>query len=560
MKCTFLIIIYFHITSIDNANAINFTTATVKDVQQAIQSGSCTCQQIIRGYLERINAYNRNGPQIGGIISTNRNALLEASMLDNFYAQNRRLVGILHCAPLIVKDNIDIAGLPTTNGLHVFRVRYISVLLLYCILTCILPSNILQYMYPQMDATVVRNAKQAGAILLGKANMSPLSDKESFGNSETGGLIRNPYGLSYTSYGSSGGNGASGAAMFTILGYGVETGMSINLPSSAANLVGLRPPVSLLSNLLDGALPNSKPQDAIGPMAKTVEDVALLLDAEVGNSQTKRYSAPEVLRQDGLRGARLNILKYFTYDEQEIPNVGHYKVDDQIVQLFNNMVNSMVGAGAIVRNVTWDIPKTLESFVTMTFKAVYDTCLMTWRNQYFENPMRYGPTAPLHSVADVVRTGLLPEHYQKVWTNMVNVSSPSKCDEEMKFYNEGRQKFINDVITPLLDNADVVFWPAMPIFPIKLTPEAYAKNYSAPVPSSMINFINAGSWSGYATINLPIGFSQPLSDAPDGLPAAAILLAKPENLEKLLTIAYAYQKNFGISKVPYSVPELPHSC
>lgn len=113
---TYLSILFF------TGKTFTFTTATVNDVQQAIQFGSCTCRQIIEGYLKRINAYNRNGPSIGGVIATNPNVLLEADYLDTCYRQSGRFVGILHCAPVLVKDNIDVAGLPTTAGVNALRV------------------------------------------------------------------------------------------------------------------------------------------------------------------------------------------------------------------------------------------------------------------------------------------------------------------------------------------------------------------------------------------------------------------------------------------------------
>lgn len=100
----------------------NFTTASVTDVQLGILSGGATCRQIIQGYLDRVNAYNQDGPNIHAIISVNTKALMEAIRLDSYYNMTGRLAGILHCAPLIVKDNIDVAGLPTTAGWNAFKV------------------------------------------------------------------------------------------------------------------------------------------------------------------------------------------------------------------------------------------------------------------------------------------------------------------------------------------------------------------------------------------------------------------------------------------------------
>lgn len=408
-------------------------------------------------------------------------------------------------------------------------------------------------MCPLIDADAIKNVRQAGALIIGKANLSPFADKEAWGNSETGGLIRNPYGLNYTTYGSSGGNGASGAAMFTILGLGTETGVSVNLPSSAANLVGLRPPVSLVSQ--QGVLVNSIPQDVVGPMAKTVEDVAMLLDAEVGNTQNRFYSSPDTLRTDGLRGARISIFKLFTYDQFQLPNVGTYKVDSQIVAMVNTMVRNMVNAGAVVKNVTINESTATPSIIQMLTVAGYDACLVTWRDAYFSNPARFNAQAPFHSVADLVQSQTLPKVYQDRFIRTLNISSQTRCIEQLQGYYNDRQTFINTILTPLLADADVAFWPTMPIFPPKLGDDAFRRDYGSPT-SPTINLINAGSWSAYPTLDIPIGFSSPLADAPDGLPAGAIFISRPENLQCLLRIGYAYQKCFGISKVPSSVPEL----
>lgn len=407
-------------------------------------------------------------------------------------------------------------------------------------------------MIPQIDSDVVRNVKQAGAVVIGKANMSPLADKEAWGNSETGGLVRNPFNTNYTSYGSSGGNGAAGAAMLTVLGLGSETGVSINLPSSAANLVGLRPPVSLISQ--NGVLPNCQMQDVIGPMAKTVQDVALLLDAMTGNTQTGEYSTPIVLQKNGLMGARLNIFKMFTYEEFDVPGAGHYKVDSQILTLFNNMVQNMITAGAAVKNQTLDLASAMGSTMNM-FTSEYSSCMVSWRDEYFGNVQRYGVESVYHKVEDVVKSKKLPPSYHTSWANLLNQSSDARCAEQLTKYEADRASFIDKVLSPLLNGSDVAFWPAMPEFPPKLSEDAFRRDWSSPTKPP-VNLILAGSWSAYPTIDIPLGFSKPTPDEPNGLPVGVILIAKPENLKTLLKIAYAYQENFRISKLPTTVPDL----
>lgn len=423
---------------------------------------------------------------------------------------------------MTAKDNIDVAGMPSTSGFLAF-----------------------QSLIPRLDADVVRNVKNAGAILIAKANMSPGSDKEAWGHSETGGLARNPFGLDYTTYGSSGGTGAAGAAMLGIVGLGAETGVSINYPSSAANLVGLRVPVGQLST--NGALPNSALQDVIGPIAKRVEDVATTLDAML--QQPAAYSNPTVIRPDGLSQMRINIFNQFAYGEFDVPGRGHYAVDPKVKSLFDGFVRNLQMSGAVVRNDTSD-PTVTTPIVFKLQSIDTSACTPRYRDAYLSDPSRFGPEVPYHSYADVLNSKKLPPFYQSNWEKGDFAYRQGKCDNQTADFLAARRDFTSKFLDVLVGDADLVLWPAAPGFPQKLPQAAFMRDWADETQPQYINLVMAGALGGYPAMTIPLGFSDPQPGAPDGLPVGVYMLTKPALMSRLFTAAYAYQERFGGSKMP----------
>jgi len=191
--------------------------ATIAGIHAAFVAGRLTCVEIVQAYLNRIQAYDKNGPALNAIITINPKALETAAAMDRLYSATRSATPPLHCIPIILKDNYDTADMPTTGG---SRTLARSVLL--------------------EDAFVVKKLRAAGAIILAKANLSELA----MGGrtlSSLGGQTRNPYDLTRTPGGSSGGTGAAIAASFGVIGTGSDTGQSIRSPASAQSLVGIRP-------------------------------------------------------------------------------------------------------------------------------------------------------------------------------------------------------------------------------------------------------------------------------------------------------------------------------
>ncbi len=263
---------------------IDWSTVTASKIQSLVQSGT-SCQEIIRAFLDRIRKFEQD-PGLGAVITINENALADAARLDDAYQRSKRLSGSLHCVPVLPKDIINVANVPTTGGLNALR------------------ENV-----PSQSSTIVQAMQNQGAIVVGKANLSPMAGAADKSTSETGGLAKNPYDLSRTTWGSSGGNGAAGAAVYTIIGLGTDTSGSVVLPSAAGSLVGLRPTMNKLSN--NGVAAGNHLQDTVGPMARWAEDIAAamdVLDPWTNNRGYPVYKTPAVLSENGLNGMRIATL------------------------------------------------------------------------------------------------------------------------------------------------------------------------------------------------------------------------------------------------------------
>jgi amidase len=245
--------------------------ATIAHINEAFDEGVLTSEQLVQLYLNRITTYDDAGPRINSVLSLNSQALDLARTLD-IERQQTGPRSLLHGIPILLKDNHDTLDMPTTGG-----------------------SVALADSIPADDAFAVKLLKDAGAIILGKAEMDEYAISGG-GYSSIGGSTLNPYRLTRTSAGSSGGTGAAIAANFAVFGMGSDTGGSIRTPCSFQGLVCIRPTRGLVS--LDGVIPFVMSRDAIGPMARTVADAATALSilAEYdGNNPTLTTPIPKFL-------------------------------------------------------------------------------------------------------------------------------------------------------------------------------------------------------------------------------------------------------------------------
>jgi amidase len=271
---------------------------TISQLQEGYRNGNFTIKEVVTDYLTRIQSIDKNGPVLNSVIIVNPDALRIAEELDKEMASGR-IRGPMHGVPVILKDNIDTHDkMPTTAG-----------------------ATVLRNSFPPKDSWVSQKLREAGAVIIGKANLSEWAnfraDISSSGWSGVGGQTKNPYVLDRNPCGSSSGSGASVSANLCMIAIGTETDGSIVCPSNNNGLVGLKPTVGLISRT--GIVPISFTQDTPGPMGRTVEDVAKCLGiltgidstdsktlASAGNFMTD-YS--KFLNKDGLKGKRIGLLK-----------------------------------------------------------------------------------------------------------------------------------------------------------------------------------------------------------------------------------------------------------
>src|SRR5262249_5440208 len=274
------------------AQSFEIVEATIDNIHAAYRAGILTARQLVQMYLDRIGAYDKKGPTINAIISLNPTALQEADRLDAAFKRTG-FVGPLHGVPVIMKDQADIKGMPTTLGSALFK----------------------DYT-PERDCFVVSKLKKAGVIFLGKATLGELGGGDTHGS--LFGSTRNVYDLERTAGGSSGGSGAGVSANFCAVAVGHEGFSSLRRPATWNGIVGMRPTMGLVSRAgVYGGWPTTN--GSLGPMARTVIDLAKLLDSMVGYDPDDPATAHGVghladsysatLDRGALKGARLGILR-----------------------------------------------------------------------------------------------------------------------------------------------------------------------------------------------------------------------------------------------------------
>ena len=278
--------------------------SAITELRQRLESGRDTSRSLVEKYVNRIKELDQEGPKVNSVIELNPEAESIAATLDR-ERKDKRLRGPLHGVPILIKDNIDTADrmMTTAGSLALVGAR------------------------PAQDAFIVKRLRDAGAVILGKTNLSEWanfrSTKSSSGWSGRGGQTKNPYVLDRNPCGSSSGSGAAVAANFCAAAIGTETDGSIVCPSSANSLVGIKPTLGLVSR--SGIIPIAHSQDTAGPMARSVSDAAILLSAIVGfdardtiTSQGQRHTVNDYtkfLDPNGLKGMRLGIArKYFNFN------------------------------------------------------------------------------------------------------------------------------------------------------------------------------------------------------------------------------------------------------
>jgi len=303
---------------------IDVVELSLGDAQRALAARVYTSRELTQAYLDRIDAIDRNGPTLNSIIELNAAALADADALDAERARGR-VRGALHGIPIVLKDNLDAVGMVNSAG-----------------------SLALAHHRPKHDAFVTARLRDAGAIIVGKTNLSEWANfrsrRSTSGWSSRGGQTKNPYALDRNTSGSSSGTAAAIAASLATVGVGTETNGSIISPAGLCGLVGLKPTVGTVSR--SGIIPISISQDTAGPMGRTVADVAALLNALVGFDPADPAAAAARghldadygahLDADALRGKRIGLAR------------NTLGVNDAVDAAMQHAIEAMTAAGAAI--------------------------------------------------------------------------------------------------------------------------------------------------------------------------------------------------------------------
>jgi amidase len=477
--------------------------ATVAELQEGMRSGRLTSRAVTEAYLARIEALDRRGPALHSMLDLNPDALAIADSLD---AERRagRVRGPLHGIPVVVKDNIDTADRMTTTA----------------------GSLALEGSVAARDAFIVQRLREAGAVILGKANLSEWanfrSTQSSSGWSGRGGQARNPYALDRSPCGSSSGTGVAVAANLAAVGVGTETDGSVVCPSGANGLVGIKPTMGLVSRA--GIIPIAGSQDIAGPMARTVADAAALLNVLAGpdprdpaTAASRGKAAADYTRTldpDGLRGARIGIVrKGFT---------GYSPETDR---LFDDAVAAMRRAGAVVVD-SLELPHRGEYG-----DAEYTVLLYEFKEELNRYLAGLGPDAPVKSLAEVIAFNRreaarsMPYFGQEILEQ-----AQAKGPLTEREYLEAREKTrlagrgIDSLMA--LHRLDAIAAPTgSPAWPIDLVNGDHFLGASS----------SPAAVSGYPNVTVPMGFSF-------GLPVGVSFFGRAWSEPKLLRLAYAYEQ------------------
>ena len=486
----------------------------VDALQRAMQSGALTSRAITQAYLRRIDAIDRQGPAINSLIELKPDALDLAARLDRERAAGT-VRGPLHGIPVLIKDNIDTADRMKTTAGSLARVEA----------------------RPLQDAGLVVRLREAGAVVLGKTNLSEWanfrSNDSTSGWSGRGGLTRNPYALDRNGCGSSTGSGVAVAASLCAVAVGTETDGSIICPSARNGIVGVKPTVGLVSR--SGIIPISATQDTAGPMARTVADAAVLLGAMAGTDARDRATAGArvaadyraFLQADALEGKRIGVMRNF------------FGFDRRVDALMEATIEAIEQAGATI----------VDKANLPTRGQFGEAERLVLHYEFKDGLQKYlaalGPAAPMKSLADVIAFN--DAHAKEEMPHFgqdILVAAEAKGPLTDKEYLEAKAKARRLSRTEGLDTVigkhrlDAIIAPSGG-------------------PAWLTDLINGDSGTGgssgpaavagYPSVTVPMAFVR-------GLPVGVSFIGKAWSEGPLLGMAYAYEQRTKARRAPEYLP------
>jgi Asp-tRNA(Asn)/Glu-tRNA(Gln) amidotransferase A subunit family amidase len=490
---------------------------TIDSVHQALYSGLTTCREVVLSFLARIENLNNH---TNAIIALNPNVLNVADSLDKSLAAGNA-TGSLFCVPVLLKDNYDTADIPTTGG-----------------------NLALADSRPTKDAPSVVALKNAGAIILGKTNLHELA-LEGISVSSLGGQTINPYDSTRTPGGSSGGTGAAVASSFCVFGTGTDTVNSLRSPASANSLFSCRPTRGLITRT--GVIPISYTQDTIGPIARSIKDVAIALTvmatsaydaadnatALIPSSHRNRDYAASITtgKLTGLRIGVLNGFFNFTNSSETTP----------VNNAMSSMVRKLKSAGVTL------VPINESIYNATDIADKYDVQRYEYRelmDQYLQRVSLSGDRpdslTDLYSRKATANSSgeflVLPAQYEYVNTALVSSTGNATYNDRLAGIRNLTVALQN---TFTRNKLEAIIYPEQKNLVVKL----------GSASQSGRNGILAAV-TGSPVVTVPAGFSEPSEDAPIGVPIGMEILGRPWDEEQLLQIAYQIERLGHVRKAP----------
>ena len=493
-------------TSKKETDSINIKELTISEIHYAYQKGNYTAVQLVNAYLKIIDSLDHKTNAISYI---NPNALDIAKKLDEEFKETGKLRA-LHGIPLLVKDNYNTKGMPTTAG-----------------------ALALKDFVPDSNSFVVQQLIDAGAIIIAKTNMAEWAFSAKHTESSTHGTTRNPYHLDYVPAGSSGGTGAGIAANFGTIGLGTDTGNSIRGPSSHNALVGFRTTLGLVSR--SGIIPLYMRNDVAGPMCRTVEDATRVLEVIAGydaHDTLTKYGKNQVennyqqyLKKDGLTGAKIGIFRQLSDDNP----------DAEIKVLFEKSITDLQKLGATVVEV---YVSDFDSLKNNQWCANFKQDIEDYLAEYVKNDT-------IKTLDDIIRIGTKSDYAKGV------------LDYFSK--NSGREKHTEiDCKDPFTDTHRIAFRKAIEfqmdslgldaiIYPTWNNKPAHITNFEKEYLGDNNQVI--APHTGQPAFTVPMGFTS------EGLPAGLQFLGRMFSEPTLIRLSYSYEQGTKHRKTPQFIKD-----
>jgi Asp-tRNA(Asn)/Glu-tRNA(Gln) amidotransferase A subunit family amidase len=491
--------------------------ATIDSVHHALYSGLSTCREVVSSFLANIEAHNN---RTNAIITLNPKALAIADDMDEQLSAGNA-TGPLFCVPILLKDNYDTADMPTTGG-----------------------NLALAHSQPTEDAPSVAAFKKAGAIILGKTNLHELA-LEGISVSSLGGQTINPYDSTRTPGGSSGGTGAAVTSSFCVFGTGTDTVNSLRSPASANSLCSIRPTRGLITRT--GIIPISYTHDVIGPIARTVKDVATALTVmtttgyDAADNATALVPSPlrntdytASLATSSLNGLRIGVLNGF-FNRTNSPEV------TPVNNAMDSTMSRLTAAGVTL------VPINETIYNATAIQAAYDVQRYEYRelmDVYLQRPSLGGERpdtlAEIYSRKAVNGSGgefvVLPSQYEYVNTALVSSTGNATYNDRLAGIRNLTLALLNTFESNKLD---AIIYPEQ-------------KNLVVKIGSSSQSGRNGilAALTGTPVVTVPAGFSEPSDEAPVGVPIGMELLGRPWEEQKLLGIGFAVEQLLKVRRAP----------